>query len=61
MISIHYPANSNENTQTYQVEVVVLIKHQILVTNLQGSLQQLEGRINDQTLGFKGYTNEVKI
>ena len=54
MISIHYPANSNENTQTYQVEVVVLIKHQILVTNLQGCLHQLEGRINDQTLGFKG-------
>ena len=54
MISIHYPANSNENTQTYQVEVVVLIKYQILVTNLQGCLHQLEGRINDQTLGFKG-------
>ena len=31
----------NENTQTYQVDIVVLIKHQILITNLQGSLQQL--------------------
>ena len=31
----------NENTQTYQVDIVVLIKYQILITNLQGSLQQL--------------------
>ena len=30
----------NENTQTYQVDIVVLIKYQILITNLQGSLQQ---------------------
>ena len=28
----------NENTQTYQEEVVTLIYHQILVTNLQGKL-----------------------
>ena len=27
----------NENTPTYQVEVVVLIQHQILVTNLNGN------------------------
>ena len=26
----------NENTQTYQVEVVILIFHQILATNWQG-------------------------
>ena len=26
----------NENTQTYQEEVLILILHQILVTNLQG-------------------------
>ena len=26
----------NENTQTYQVEVVILIKHQIFETNFQG-------------------------
>ena len=26
----------NENTQTYQEEVFILILHQILVTNLQG-------------------------
>ena len=31
----------NENTQTYQVDIVVSIKYQILITNLQGSLQQL--------------------
>ena len=28
----------NENTQTYQVEVVILIYHQILVTYLQGNV-----------------------
>ena len=27
-----------ENTQTYQEEIVILIKHQILVTNLQGNV-----------------------
>ena len=26
----------NENTQSYQEEVLILILHQILVTNLQG-------------------------
>ena len=26
----------NKNTQTYQEEVLILILHQILVTNLQG-------------------------
>ena len=38
----------NENTKTYQVKVVILILHQVLVTNLQGNVQQLEGRINNQ-------------
>ena len=28
----------NENTQTYQVEVVIFIQHQILITNLQGNV-----------------------
>ena len=28
----------NENIQTYQVEVVVLIQHQILVTDSQGNV-----------------------
>ena len=27
----------NENTQTYQVEVVLLISYQILITNLHGN------------------------
>ena len=44
----------DENTQTFQVEVVILIKHQILITNLQGNVWQREGRINDQILGVKG-------
>ena len=35
ILSIHYPANKCENTQTYQVQDIILIKHQILVTNLQ--------------------------
>ena len=44
----------NENTQTYQVEVVILIQYHILVTYLQGNVKQLEGRINNQILGVKG-------
>ena len=28
----------NENIQTYEVEVVVLIQHQILVTDSQGNV-----------------------
>ena len=44
----------NENTQTYQVKVVILIYHQILMTNLQGHLQQVERRVNNQILGLKG-------
>ena len=42
---------SDENTQTHQVEIVILIKHQILVTSLQGNVQQLEGRIDNQIMG----------
>ena len=30
-----------------QVEVIILIYHQILVTNLQGNELKLEGRINN--------------
>ena len=41
----------NENTKIYQV---VIIYHQILITNLQGNMSQLEGRINNQILGVKG-------
>ena len=42
------------NTQTNLVEVVILIQHQILITNLQGDVLQLEARINNQILGLKG-------
>ena len=44
-----------ENTQTYQLKVVViLIKQQILVTNLQGNVLQVEESISNQILGVKG-------
>ena len=38
------------------VEVVILIQHQILAItgNLQGNVKQLEGIINNQVLGVKG-------
>ena len=39
-----------------QVEVT-LIYHQILITNLQGNVLKLEGRINNQILGVKGLIN----
>ena len=41
----------NENIQTYQEEVVVLISHQILVKKLQGNVLQLEMRMKNQILG----------
>ena len=46
----------NENTQAYQVEVVISILLQILVTKLQGNVKQPEERINNQILGVKGLT-----
>ena len=49
------------NIQTNQVEVVILIWHQILVTNLQGDVLQLEGRINYQILGLKGSEGPKKV
>ena len=36
------------NIQTYQVEVVIVVLHQILITNLQGYVQQLEERIDNE-------------
>ena len=45
-----------ENTQIDQVEVVILIWHQILVTTLHGNALQLEGRIINQILGVKKLT-----
>ena len=45
---------SDENTQTYQVEVAILILRQILVTNFKANIKQIEGRINNQILGING-------
>ena len=36
---------------------VTLIYHQILITNLQGNVLKLEGRINNEILGVKGLIN----
>ena len=44
------------NTQTHQGEVVILIYHQILVTNKQVIVLQLDGRIKYQILGVKVHT-----
>ena len=56
-LSLKYPniikQTGNENTQTYQVVVVCLIKHQILVTNLQGNVVQLERKIYNHILGVQ--------
>ena len=43
MISVHYLVRGNKNTQTHHAEVLNLIKHQIVVTNLQGNVNQLFG------------------
>ena len=43
----------------YHVQGIILIERQILVTNLQGNVQQLEGRINNQILGVKGLEGKV--
>ena len=53
IISYIIQETGNENTQTYRVEVVILVKHQILVINLRGHLLQLKGRINDRILGVR--------
>ena len=41
--------------QTYHVEAAILIKHKVLITNLQGNVQQLQGRIDNQILRVKGF------
>ena len=45
-----------ENAQTYWVEVVILIEHQTLLTDLQGKVYSMEARINIQILGVEGLT-----
>ena len=56
--SLKYPhiiqQTSSEITQTYQVQDFILIAPQILKTNLQGNVWQLEERINNQILGVEG-------
>ena len=42
-----------------QVEVVILIYHQILVTNLQRNQLKQEGRISNQILGVKGLYDKL--
>ena len=43
----------NQNTQTLQAKVVILIYLQILITNLlQGNLQQVKRRVNSHILGL---------
>ena len=46
-------------TQTYQLKVVILIKHQILATNLKVNLWQLDGRISNQIFRVIGLTEEL--
>ena len=40
--------------QVMRILKLILIYHQILMTNLQGHLQQVERRVNNQIFGFKG-------
>ena len=45
----------NQNTQTLQAKVVILIYLQILITNLlQGNLQKVKRRVNSHILGLCG-------
>ena len=58
-LSLQYPhtihQTGDEDIQN-NVEVVILIQHQILpiTGNLPGNVKQLEGIINNQVLGVKG-------
>ena len=52
-MSIIIKLQGYESTQIYQVEVFTMIWHQILITNLQGNVLHLGGRINNQMLEVK--------
>ena len=54
MISIVFWETINENTQTYQEKVFILILHQILITKIQGIVWQQWERINNQISGVDG-------
>ena len=51
----------DENRQMIQLEGVILIQHQILLSNLQGSVLQLGGRITSQILGVKEWYLEENL
>lgn len=55
MISNIIRQTGNDNTLTYQVEVIVVIWLLFPVANLLENVQQLEGRLNNQILGVKGW------
>ena len=61
--SLKYPyiiqQTVEENIQTHQVRFITLIEHLTLVINLQGNVQQLEGRIDNQILGVKGIRRDI--
>ena len=43
------------------IEVVIMIYHKILETNLQGNKKQLEGRIDNQILGVKQFKITTRL
>ena len=43
----------DENIETYQVEAAILISHQVLITNLQGNVWQLEGELTIRSWELK--------
>ena len=55
MVSTYYLAISTENTQTYQVEVVILIWYQLPLNQYTRKCEATRGDwINNQILGLKG-------
>ena len=52
---MHYSEiRCDEKRYFYQMEGVILMGQQILQTNLQGDLWQLEGRIDNQIFTLRG-------
>ena len=45
----------------YQVVVIILIRGQILMTNLQDNLWKPEGRIDNPIVGVKGFTLRILL
>ena len=61
VMSIIIKLQGYESTQIYQVEVFTMIWHQILITNLQGNVLHLGGRINNQLLEVKRLKFKIQI